>query len=97
MGSHIGVAWTVFFNFLNAFTESCEDGSALRHRAVSKDSNNAPHKKYLGRYQKDETVKSLHARWQQESDHMKRQCSKHKGTNAIEVCTYAWMVRISED
>ena len=63
MGSHIGVAWTVFFNFLKAFTESCEDGSALRYEAVSKDSNNAPHTKYLGRYQKDKTVKSLHARW----------------------------------
>lgn len=98
MGSHIGVAWTVFFNFLKGFTESCEDGPALGYGAASKNSGDTPllHTKHLGSYRKDEDVKSLQTRWQKDTKYTREYCRKHKGGVASEVCTHAWMVRYSK-
>jgi len=91
MGVHIGAAWTLFFNFLKAFTETCEDGSTLRYGTMGKDNNDAPHTKHLGSYQREETVASLNERWKRDSDTIKKECSE-RTEGPSEVCTYAWMV-----
>lgn len=90
MGSHIGVAWTLLFNFLKAYTETCED-----YGTIGKTKNDIPHTKHLVEYKQDETVQSLNGRWKKASDNIRQECSKDR-EDTTEVCTYAWMVRYAQ-
>ena len=94
MGAHIGVAWTVLFNFLKAFSESCDDGPALGYGAAPYDASHMylP-MNTLGKYKKDEAVASLQSRWKEDTKRIRDRCSKQNGVSSSnEVCTYAWMV-----
>ncbi|KAL7526921.1 hypothetical protein ACHAWF_001971 [Thalassiosira exigua] len=90
MGSHIGVAWTVFFNFLKSFVESCEDGPSLGHGAPS----SLPTKN-LGSYVEKEDMETLHSRWQSNTRKAGNICELQSDFDQ-DVCTYAWMVRYSK-
>lgn len=93
MFGHIGIAWALLFNFLKAFTETCEDDFTLRYGRIGKDDNDSPPIKHLSSYKKNETVQSLNERWKKESDSTRQECSNDRETIS-EVCTYAWMVRM---
>lgn len=92
IGGHVGVAWTVFFNFLKAFVESCDDGAAPDGGGANESSGNSLHVKYLDGYTEDETIASLQARWRQNSHRTKEQCLDGGSAPDGEACTYAWMV-----
>mmetsp|Transcript_8044 Transcript_8044/g.16405 ORF Transcript_8044/g.16405 Transcript_8044/m.16405 type:complete len:584 (+) Transcript_8044:52-1803(+) len=88
MGSHIGVAWTVFYNFLVAFSDSCAD-SASGERITKNPMNS----KYMGGYEIGGKYQSIRSTWQRNKNVALDFCSDQLNSNtaAPSPCTYAFM------
>lgn len=97
---HIGAAIVVFYNFLKAFIESCEDGPALRYGLGFKGSNQrGVNKMHLSGYRQDESVESLQRRWKADIARREALCGQqdNRTRDSDEDCTYAWMVSGSNE
>jgi len=87
MGNHVGVAWTLFFNFLSAFTDSCTDGLL----GVGIPASSMP-LKFLGPYDESGSYRMIQSTWQTNQDRARNHCSKQQmSKERTEPCTYAFM------
>jgi hypothetical protein len=93
MGFHIGMAWTVLFNFLNAAVEACSDGEdglessfALSTtkwvtdslaNKVSAETHQGTPSKYIGRLQPDTTPDSAVLEWKDRVAIEEKHCQKN--------------------
>ena len=88
MGVHIGVAWTLLFNFLTAFSDYCNDAKIKSTTA----SSDHVYTKYVSQYEKDGSFHSIPARWRENKHNAQEFCDKQKAQNTTSPCTYAFMV-----
>jgi len=87
MGSHAGVAWTMFFNFLSAFTDSCTAESLGLDIPVS----SIP-LKFMGPYDTSGSYDTISPTWRRNKDEAREYCSRQPLLNkTTEPCTYAFM------
>jgi hypothetical protein len=108
MGFHIGMAWTVLFNFLNAVVEACSDGDDgletssapsttqwIKTSWTNKTSTEELNSKYFGRLKPGATLKSIVSEWKDRVDVKEKNCQMNEHINStshVPVCSYAWMV-----
>jgi hypothetical protein len=111
MGFHIGMAWTVLFNFLNAVVEACSDGddglenslapsTSTEELSSSKKQQGNPSSKYIGRLKPDATLDSIAFEWKDRVAVKEKNCQKNERINStshVPVCSYAWMVNRQTD
>lgn len=97
MAGHIGVAWTVFYNFISAFSDACDykrissPQTTVGGRIVTnRDDVNA---KSIGFYKETELPTS--AEWKEHQTHIREECRSQQQQQQGP-CTYAFLVnRIS--
>mmetsp|Transcript_19999 Transcript_19999/g.42083 ORF Transcript_19999/g.42083 Transcript_19999/m.42083 type:complete len:247 (-) Transcript_19999:476-1216(-) len=96
MGAHIGMAWTVFYNFLVSFTDTCDIKRSSSLSGVH--TNNAINAKRIGSYTKDSKATSISTEWQDHQKQTRDVCSTYNDKNAADgtihepPCTYSFMV-----
>ena len=88
MGVHIGVAWTVFYNFISAFTDACDYTRVLSSH-INKNDVTA---KSIGPYE-ETTVPTAEA-WKKHQSYIEEACSPsdNNSPGSVPPCTYAFMV-----
>jgi len=104
MGFHIGMAWTVLFNFLNAFVDTCNDSTISPNDKAQIDSvlQSLP-ARHVAKLSEGEAGKvgNILEQWKANSKEEKNICSilgKEMHTNiSSSPCTYAWMVNRQTD
>ena len=89
MGVHIGVAWTVFYNFISAFTDVC---AYTKLSSQSHSNKNDVTAKSIGPYE-ETTVPTAEA-WKKHQNYIEEACSSsdNNSPGSVPPCTYAFMV-----
>jgi len=95
MGGHIGTSWTVFFNFISAFTDVC-DYRRVSSSPMSIASTDVAAKS-IGPY-KENDYGDISSEWKEHRDNIREMCllsgaqEQEASTSLQSPCTYAFMV-----
>jgi hypothetical protein len=91
MGLHIGMAWTVLYNIMDAVVNTCTE--IVDNPTVETLVADEPPSKHIGRIETD--ITKLVDEWEESVANARSACStKAKSANRLipDACTYAWMV-----
>lgn len=104
MGAHIGVSWTVFYNFIAAFTDACDYARVSSSKTPISSTDVTA--KGIGAYREHE-YGDISTEWQRHQDRIREICSREEASKAPSnnetaatissnqqksPCTYAFMV-----